>query len=476
MTFVSYAQNFEDVLLWRALSHIDKGTYIDIGAQHPLNDSVSMAFYERGWRGLHVEPVQYYADLLRTHRQDEIVIQAALSSKKGRIPFFELPNTGLSTGNREIFQLHCESGVQGNECVVEAITLASLFSKLGRAEIHWMKIDVEGMELEVLRGWRQSKTRPWIVVIESTIPNSQVESYESWEPELVTRGYEFAYFDGLNRFYVSAAHKKLLPSLRSGPNYFDRFVPVGVRKLEETAHNLAERNAILSAKLDEMSDAMSLAVEGCRLAWEQLSDQARKIKIARVEGMPCESALSPGEARTLRFARGQSTEYLISGFSMPESWGTWSNALISRVDIPVNVSAHTAPSIVVRMPISLHQDLLEHAPVLKISSHGVDICFVFFRPDALNEQEIVFSMQAAGSTTSIVFELTHLSSPATRREGSDSRLLGFRITSMHVEIGRAGKEAYPALGAGPILAIGTGEGLQLQHSVSLKKGFRSGDA
>ena len=27
--FISYAQNFEDVMLWRALKHVEKGFYID---------------------------------------------------------------------------------------------------------------------------------------------------------------------------------------------------------------------------------------------------------------------------------------------------------------------------------------------------------------------------------------------------------------------------------------------------------------
>ena len=49
---ISYAQNFEDVMLWRALKHVERGFYIDIGAQDPVVDSVSLAFYEQGWRGV----------------------------------------------------------------------------------------------------------------------------------------------------------------------------------------------------------------------------------------------------------------------------------------------------------------------------------------------------------------------------------------------------------------------------------------
>ena len=54
MSIVSYAQNFEDVMLWRALGKVENGFYIDIGAQHPVIDSVSKAFYDNGWRGIHV--------------------------------------------------------------------------------------------------------------------------------------------------------------------------------------------------------------------------------------------------------------------------------------------------------------------------------------------------------------------------------------------------------------------------------------
>jgi len=66
----SYAQNFEDVILWRALKHVERGCYVDIGAWDPVIDSVSLAFYEQGWRGLHVEPEPSAAARLRQARRD----------------------------------------------------------------------------------------------------------------------------------------------------------------------------------------------------------------------------------------------------------------------------------------------------------------------------------------------------------------------------------------------------------------------
>ncbi|OOB13428.1 methyltransferase, partial [Burkholderia cenocepacia] len=52
MSITTYAQNFEDILLWRSLGHIPSGQYIDVGAHHPSQDSVSQLFYEHGWRGV----------------------------------------------------------------------------------------------------------------------------------------------------------------------------------------------------------------------------------------------------------------------------------------------------------------------------------------------------------------------------------------------------------------------------------------
>ena len=57
-------------MLWRALRHIDVGTFVDVRSADPIKVSVSYAFYERGWRGVHVEPVPAHAAALRTMRPE----------------------------------------------------------------------------------------------------------------------------------------------------------------------------------------------------------------------------------------------------------------------------------------------------------------------------------------------------------------------------------------------------------------------
>jgi FkbM family methyltransferase len=220
--FISYAQNFEDVMLWRAFFDITRGSYIDVGAQHPEIDSVSKAFYMRGWRGAHVEPLPEYAELLRKDRPDEQVFQAALGTTSGLETIYAIPNTGLSTTQAIVAERHkLESGFESNSIVVPRVTLDDVFKSIQQTDIHWLKIDVEGSERAVLEGWKNLSFRPWVIVIEATSPGSQVENHDLWEALIVERDYWCVYRDGLNRFYLADEHLILKDRFTYPPNVFD---------------------------------------------------------------------------------------------------------------------------------------------------------------------------------------------------------------------------------------------------------------
>lgn len=70
----SRAQNFQDVMLWRAVGGVQAGSFIDVGAQHPIKDSVNKIFSEKGWGGIPVEPPPEDANMLREDRPGETVI------------------------------------------------------------------------------------------------------------------------------------------------------------------------------------------------------------------------------------------------------------------------------------------------------------------------------------------------------------------------------------------------------------------
>jgi FkbM family methyltransferase len=272
---LSYAQNFEDVILWRALEHLEKGFYIDIGAQDPVLESVSFSFYEKGWRGVHVEPTPAYARKLREARPDETVLQVAVGTVAGVIPFWEFPDTGLSTGSALIAAEHRVAFYKAVPIQVTCVPLSQILDAQGGRPIHWLKIDVEGMEDDVIDSWPPSLVRPWIVVVESIKPLTQEESYSAWEPKLLKLGYQFVYFDGINRYYVGNEHNQLMSVFGLGPNVFDRFelarTSVYARRLNaeltQRSHELgrlARAVDVEKARADQQVHAFSRAID----VWE----------------------------------------------------------------------------------------------------------------------------------------------------------------------------------------------------------------
>ncbi len=221
--FVSYAQNFEDVILWRALRHVKAGHYIDIGANDPVIDSVSLGFYERGWRGCHVEPMAVYAERLRVARPDETVVQAAIGMAEQDTTLFEFAGTGMTTARADYAEAHGQSGFAFVPVAMRTQSLASIFDACPDQVIHWLKIDVEGMERDVVESWGDHPARPWIVVVEMTEPNSTVLVDDGVTGLLADRGYRPVYFDGLNRFFLHQDHADLASHFGPGPNVFDRF-------------------------------------------------------------------------------------------------------------------------------------------------------------------------------------------------------------------------------------------------------------
>ncbi len=220
-SFVSYAQLCEDVVLFRALKNIEEGFYLDVGAYDPASASITKAFYDRGWHGINIEPVDTWFAKLAQARTRDINLKVAAGSSHGTLRFFEIHETGLSTANVEFARNHERAGYKVKETEVEVTTIDAICSEYKPSAIHFLKIDVEGLEKEVLEGIDFKSTRPWIIVAEATMPLSHVETYHEWEDLLTSSGYSFVRTDGLNRFYCADEHSDLVATLQEPLETFE---------------------------------------------------------------------------------------------------------------------------------------------------------------------------------------------------------------------------------------------------------------
>jgi FkbM family methyltransferase len=298
--FVSYAQNHEDVVLARAL-HPDRepGFWIDIGAGDPIAESVTAAFSERGWRGINVEPLVREYESLCAARPKDINICAAVGATSGSATLFEGPDhdRGGSTMRSDIVASHGPDADRFTSVEVPVYTLAELVAEHVRGPVDFLKIDVEGFEHDVIAGADFSQFRPRVLVVEATFPNTTKPSHESWEPLLLDAGYEFAMFDGLNRFYATADEPDLKEALSIPANILDRFV--AHRWLDEFG-KATQYAADLSAQLVHLQDDYAKLTDASALGWRTARYAQDLARVAEERAIVLHDELGAAQMRSAR--------------------------------------------------------------------------------------------------------------------------------------------------------------------------------
>ncbi|WP_161580380.1 FkbM family methyltransferase [Subtercola vilae] len=270
---ISFAQNGEDIVLWRALKDIQGGTYIDVGANHPTIDSVSRKFYDAGWRGVAIEPNPEYASLYRVERPGDAVYEAIASDVDAPSAQIHLiDGTGLSTMIDEYGEEAAAAGWAVHDETVPVVTLNQTIEESGLADrdIHFLSVDTEGAEAFVLGSIDFSRYRPWILVIEATAPNSTRQVHESWQDTVERAGYTFQMFDGLSRYYLADERAEQIgTALTYAASFVDNFVRLDQLSLDDRCQS-AER-ALTAATLREQQLAAELEQAHQKVA---LLDQA----------------------------------------------------------------------------------------------------------------------------------------------------------------------------------------------------------
>lgn len=273
---VSYAGNREDVMLRRLFPEESSGFYVDVGAGHPLQFSVTKHFYDRGWRGINVEPAPRQFAELEKDRTEDVNLNVALSDTEGTVTFYEFPPeySGWATASKEEAMRHLEEdGVSFTERRVPVTTLAAVCEEHVTREIDFLSIDVEGLEQQVLQGADFTRWRPRVCVIEATVPATNIPTHDQWEKLLLDADYKFAYFDGLNRFYVRSEGPELLAKFDTPVSCLDEYEPYEyLWQMKYYARQLAA-SRVLREESDEAAAAAIASQNELRARLQQMQDR-----------------------------------------------------------------------------------------------------------------------------------------------------------------------------------------------------------
>lgn len=234
---ISYAQRLEDTHLDLVLADEVTGIYIDVGGGHPVADNVSFHFYLKGWRGLVVEPQDALARLYAQVRPRDITVSTLVGRTEGAVDFHMVEGMhGFSTTVAENARSASDLGARITTQRRAVRTLASLVAEHGLTRVDFLKVDVEGAEADVLAGNDWTTCRPRVVVVEAVAPGSMAPAWDGFEPDLLARGYRFAFFDELNRFYVAEEAAHLAARFPKAPLAWDSVIhPWDWGRAHETA-------------------------------------------------------------------------------------------------------------------------------------------------------------------------------------------------------------------------------------------------
>tara|TARA_Y100000768_G_C23860365_1_gene625386 strand:+ start:222 stop:929 length:708 start_codon:yes stop_codon:yes gene_type:complete len=163
---ISYSFNAVDLIINYIFKDQNTGTYVDIGAQHPISNNNTYLLFKRGWSGVNIDLDKKNIDLFNISRPRDINLNFAISDKQQEVElYFYHDASPINTLNKQVadFQKASVKSVKR----INSYTLNNILEKIDfKKKIDYMNIDVEGYEEKVLSGFDINRYKPNVISVE----------------------------------------------------------------------------------------------------------------------------------------------------------------------------------------------------------------------------------------------------------------------------------------------------------------------
>lgn len=168
-----FSQHGEDLIIDSCLKNlgIHKPSFIDIGSHHPYRLSNTFRFYLKGFYGINIEPDPDLFALFQKHRQHDINLNIGIFNENKTLDFYLMyPNT-LNTFNMEERDNYVKLGHKYlNKKSIEVKRLSDVLNSVNDGVFpDFLSLDIEGLDLLVLKTINFKSNYPKVICVETTI-------------------------------------------------------------------------------------------------------------------------------------------------------------------------------------------------------------------------------------------------------------------------------------------------------------------
>jgi len=168
------SQEGEDIVLNKlfGFNKDSRGLFVDVGAHHPCRFSNTWMYYCMGWRGINIDPNPGSMIAFEQMRGDDINLEIGVSQNEGKRKFFcynEPALNGIDNDRRDELK---NTSYKLNEIIeINTLPLVKILDCYCKSfsSPNFLNIDVEGLEMEVLKSNNWERYRFEVILVEQKL-------------------------------------------------------------------------------------------------------------------------------------------------------------------------------------------------------------------------------------------------------------------------------------------------------------------